>query len=146
MTRAVVLLALAGALAACVPEGSPLMRPGQDCLACHVGENRPWTVAGTIYAAPDADENAGLEGAEVLVTDANGRELTMRTNPAGNFFTREALAAPYRVEVQYGETRMAMSHPPASGSCNSCHVPGSTAGAPGRVFVPTERLVGTAPQ
>lgn len=128
------------ALAACVPDESPLMRPGQNCMSCHTGEQKPWTVAGTVYGAYDADENAGLEGAEVLVKDAKGRELTLRSNPAGNFFTAEPLAFPIHVEVQKDGKRFAMGSPPPSGACNSCHTPGNGFGAPGRVAVPEAAL------
>jgi hypothetical protein len=127
-------------LAACVPEASPLMRPGQDCLSCHTGDRKPWTIAGTLYDSYTADENAGLEGGEVLVKDANGRELTMRTNPAGNFFTAEKLAFPVQVQVQHNGLRMAMGRPIETGACNSCHAGVPLNGAPGRLAVPAAAL------
>jgi hypothetical protein len=123
-------------LAACVPEESPLMRPGQDCMSCHAGQQMPWTVAGTVYDAYDADENAGLEAAVVTVKDAEGRTLHLRSNPAGNFFTAEPLVFPVEVEVLKDGRRFAMGMPAPHGACNACHTAEGEGGAPGRVAVP----------
>jgi len=39
-------------LAACQPENSPIMRPGEDCLHCHDGSRaRSWTLAGTVFSS-----------------------------------------------------------------------------------------------
>ncbi len=124
--------------AACeIPHNSPVMMPGQDCGSCHDGRQASrWSVSGTVYADPFAPESAGVEGAEVLVTDADGRALTLRSNSAGNFYTAEELRAPLKVQVQRGTRRMAMIDHAWSGSCNSCHRDPPAEGAPGRVFVP----------
>ncbi len=137
--------------------GTPDMWPGQDCMACHsaggLASGRQWTVAGTVFPAPDAPPDAGVANAEVLVTDANGTALTLLTNSAGNFYTAETLQPPIHVEVQYGGKRMRMAEPPpATGpggtavSCNACHVlpppqvppVANFLPAPGRIFVPIE--------
>lgn len=97
------------ALAACVPEEGPLMKPGEDCLECHGGgdEARTWTAAGTW----------GGQGSHVTITDSNGKSFTLRTNQVGNFYTAERLAFPLRVSVDGSE----MPDPVTYGGCNACH-------------------------
>ena len=128
-------------LAACgIPENNPTMLPGQDCMQCHAtgtGMNAPvWSVAGTLYGAPDAAEGGGVPGGHVYITDAKGNSFTLTTNSTGNFYTAEALAFPIKVQAEYNGTRMAMVSSPKSGSCNSCHMQPPQEGAPGRLFVP----------
>ena len=127
--------------------GSAAMKPGEDCLRCHQANGRAtfptFSVAGTIFGAADAPPDEGLSQAEILVTDATGKQLTLRSNGVGNFYTAEPLQPPLQVAAQWGRVRMTMLEPPPSGACNSCHqVPGPqvTAGfaaPPGRIFVPT---------
>lgn len=117
-TPLVTLLALASA---CVPAHGPMMDPFGDCLGCHssTGGAKTWTVAGT-----------WRKGAEVTVTDANGKTVTMRGNDAGNFYTAEALALPFTVSVD-GKLMPDWKDPtkstvmkfgdPRFGSCNMCH-------------------------
>ena len=132
---------LALVLACGVPGDGPTMRPGEDCLACHNGNQaREWSVAGTVYSDPNAPQGDGEEGAQVIVTDANGRVLTITTNSVGNFYTAEALAAPLHVQVQRGSFKMVMRNATTSGGCNSCHMQPPQAGAPGRLFVPYQAL------
>jgi hypothetical protein len=136
--------------------GSPVMNPGDDCLSCHVqgglASGRPWTLAGTVFPAVDASPDAGLAQAQILVTDANGKQLTLLSNAAGNFYTAEPLADLVDIEIQKGDRRMIMQTSVVGGgalqlvgSCNSCHLvsatPGATLGlngAPGRLFVPAQ--------
>jgi hypothetical protein len=99
-------LALALALA-CIPEEGPLMKPGEDCLDCHDGDEAArWTTAGTW--AP---------GSSVTIADSNGKLFTLQTNRVGNFYTAEALRFPLRVTVD-GE---AMTDSVEYGGCNRCH-------------------------
>src|SRR5579863_1750992 len=129
--------------------GSPAMNPGIDCISCHsptgVASYRPWTIAGTVYNSPDADAGAGAPNVQILVTDANGRQLTLVSNAAGNFYTAETLLFPLQsVMVQNQTHRMQMDLnnnfiPSTSiqGDCNSCHTkPFPAFSAPGRLFVP----------
>ena len=118
------------------------MRPGQDCLSCHNGDRaETWTVAGTVVSDPNAPVDAAIEGAQVIVTDANQTTLTLTTNSAGNFYTAEPLAFPIAVQIQRGTWRMQMAGSPPSGSCNSCHtIPSNGSGAPGRLFIPYQQL------
>ncbi len=113
------------------------MRPGSDCLHCHGGGRaQTWSMAGTLFGNPDATTGAGLEGASVLVTDADGRTLTLHTNAAGNFYTAESLTFPVRVEVQKDGIGVAMNQAAPHGDCNGCHGDPPANDAPGRLFLP----------
>ncbi len=136
MRRALLLAAVL--VSACgIPAHSPMMLPGEDCLRCHSGERaQQWTLAGTLFSTPTAATDAGLEGASVLVTDANGRSLTLRTNGAGNFYTAESLVFPLHVEVQQNGVSVGMAMAVPSGGCNACHTQPPLNGAPGRIYLP----------
>jgi len=124
-------------LAACVPSDGPSMLPGEDCLLCHNGSRATaWTVSGTVYSDPNAPSYAGEEGAQIIVTGADGKVLTLMSNSVGNFYTAEEIAKPFAVVVQRGSFKMVMTAPPSSGACSSCHTVPAVAGAPGRLFVP----------
>jgi hypothetical protein len=126
-------------LAACQPVDSPIMLPGDDCLSCHTvggeGAGHVWTLAGTVFTGPQAAVTDGVQGAQVLVTDSNGKALTLGTNEAGNFYTAESLQFPVHVEVQQGNTRIGMDGHPAVGACNTCHNDPPTDEAIGRIFI-----------
>lgn len=137
----------AAAVAACIPAEGPLMRPGEDCLECHGGGTVPdesptvadregakrWTVAGTVFASPDAPVDAGVRGAKVHVRDANGFAFTLETNRAGNFYTAEPVAFPLRVTVEHGALSLEMEDDVTYGGCNGCHRLPPRQEAPGRV-------------
>jgi hypothetical protein len=124
-------LALLCAAAACVPSDGPLMEPGENCQGCHGGSNAEplyfgerrrhattWTIAGTVF---DADGGVGVEGAEVQIKDANGFAFSLRTNQAGNFYSKETVAFPLSACVAIGGQTVCQATPVVSGSCNSCH-------------------------
>ncbi len=131
--------ALALLVAGCLPADGPLMRPGEDCLACHsetapAGQRaRTWSLAGTVYPSAEADASAGVEGAQVEVTDAAGRSFSLRTNQAGNFYSAESVAFPLRLCVSHGGASRCMEAPAASGACNACHL---VVGEIGRIVAP----------
>jgi hypothetical protein len=134
MTRAAFLGLLVSA--ACIPENGPTMSPGEDCLSCHDGGDAPrWTVAGTVYQAPDADVNDGVRGVAIHLRDADGRAITIRSNDAGNFFTAERLRFPLTVAVEKAGERHEMPEPVEYGGCNRCHTLPPQEGAPGRVSI-----------
>jgi hypothetical protein len=123
-------LLLAAALCACVPDNGPLMRPGEDCLACHGGDGTvlteptrhagAWSAAGTVFDA--ADSAQGVEGVQVQITDANGFDFALRTNLAGNFYTAESIVFPLRACLsRNGATVCQQSLVMKPGACNSCH-------------------------
>ena len=139
---ALLALALVGTAACGIPDHSAVMRPGEDCLACHNGQVAPdWTVAGTVFSNANAPLEGGIPDAQILITDANKRTLTLTSNAAGNFYTSEMLDFPLHVEIQRGTWRMAMASSPSSGSCNSCHsIPKGNPDVPGRLFIPYQQL------
>lgn len=112
------------------------MEPGVDCMSCHIDSAFRWTVAGTVYGRPDAEPHDGVGGAEVVLTDVEGRVLTLRTNSSGNFFTREELQFPLDVEIRRDGRSVRMETPTATGSCNGCHNVPAVSDAPGRVYAP----------
>jgi hypothetical protein len=131
--RLPVIGALLALLVACGGEddGNALMRPGENCLAggCHnAGGERPLTVAGTVYAAPDSPVNSGLADVSVVITDASGMLTTLTTNAAGNFYTGATLPLPLAsVYVVHNGARTDKGGAP-TGACASCHVVGSSLG------------------
>ena len=118
----------------------PLMRPGHNCLSCHregSDTGAPvWTAGGTVYPSADAAIDEGLEGVEVILTDAEGLEVRLMTNAVGNFWTAEPLVAPFSVALEVEGRRIEMPEPPPAGSCNACHALPPIAGAPGRIYAP----------
>lgn len=118
---------------------SSLMRPGGACMTCHAVRGGPsYKVAGTVY--PSAHEpndcNGVSDGTRVVVTDAKGVTATLTVNEAGNFYSRQTLAAPFRVKVVRGTAERAMLAPVTAGDCNTCHTTAGVNGAPGRIMAP----------
>jgi len=117
------------------------MMPGSDCMACHGdGTARPLLLGGTVYPSGfvrsletrPLDDCFGLEGVEVIVTDADGRERSTRTNRAGNFFFEgrpSELPMPYKASIRWttlqGDEKVtSMGEVPEYGGCARCHDPG----------------------
>lgn len=124
-------------LAACGGEG-PLMRPGENCLACHDGSDREapkFTAAGTVFANSTAAATEGLGDVTVIITDANGTETRLTTNAAGNFYTSKTLTAPFTAAVERNG-KLSVMNSAQSGSCASCHANPPVGGAPGRIYAP----------
>lgn len=124
---------------------SPLMNPGLDCVGCHEssGEAPRLAVAGTVYSAYDEpDYCVGRSGVDVVVTGANGTELTLHTNASGNFMLRQSdanaagLTMPIHAEVHSNGAINAMSAAQSTGACNTCHSQHGADGAPGRIVAP----------
>jgi phosphatidate phosphatase APP1 len=88
-------------------------------------------VAGTVFPNATAPASAGIAGVSVVVTDANNTKITLTSNVAGNFYTRQSLALPLQsVYLVRNGTRTEMGSAP-NGSCASsaCHKLGSSLGA-----------------
>ncbi len=120
MTRPAAVAIAALVSAGCIPDPGPMMRPGEDCLGCHGGgggeeDAVAWTVAGT-WNGQGANTWAGT-GMSVSIRDSAGKSFTIRTNQAGNFYTRESVTFPLTVAVD----GRPMSGTVADGSCNRCH-------------------------
>jgi hypothetical protein len=111
------------------------MHPGSDCMSCHDDASaRPLIVGGTVYPLGDIqtpqplDDCFGIEGVEVTVADADGRERSTFTNRAGNFYFagRESeLFLPYRASIRWsvdGDEKITpMFTLPTYGGCARCH-------------------------
>jgi hypothetical protein len=95
-----------------------------------------WSAGGTVYPSADSAADDGLEGVEVILTDAEEHEIRLVTNAAGNFWTPEPLVAPFNVALEYQGRRIEMPEAPPAGSCNACHGLPPIAGAPGRIYAP----------
>jgi mono/diheme cytochrome c family protein len=123
-------------------EGSPEMNPGMACIQCHAAsdEGPRFSIAGTIYPTahePDLCDGAPpASGAQVIITGADGRTLTLAPNAAGNFYAETAVAAPYRARVVTAGGERAMTAAQTSGDCNTCHSIAGANGAPGRIMLP----------
>ncbi len=145
-------------------EGDEEMHPGMACVACHLDpdafgagdddddddddddeeeeedDDLPiYSIAGTVYpTAHEPDDCYGVDNGAVfvLVEDADGVQVTLGTNEAGNFFTEASLRAPYRVKVIRGDAVRAMSEPAEHGDCNVCHTQDGAEEAPGRIMAP----------
>lgn len=121
--------------------GSPLMRPGEACNACHQVMGGPnLRIAGTVY--PTLHEPNSCNGSApppqltVVITENSGRITRLPVNSAGNFFTRTRITAPYKAAVTDGTKTRSMVGSVTSGDCNSCHSVAGANGAPGRVMAP----------
>lgn len=114
------------------------MQPGQACIACHgQGEGPQFEVAGTVFAGQHEQNGCfGSAGAQVVVSDADGRTLTLETNAAGNFSYRGPLTLPIHAEVRHQGATRAMAAAVPSGDCNACHTENGTQGSPGRILLP----------
>ena len=123
-------------------EGSPNMNPGMACIQCHAAsdEGPRFSIAGTIYPTvhePDLCDGAPpASGAQVIITGADGRTLTLAPNAAGNFYSERGVASPYRAKVVTAAGERAMTAQQTSGDCNSCHSLAGANGAPGRIMLP----------
>jgi hypothetical protein len=118
----------------------PLMRPGWNCNAtgCHfpLGQTKPppWSAGGTVFLDRKSDPSEGVKGAVVTLTDEEGKEVSLTTNEAGNFYTLEKLVGPLRVSLSYEGRTIRMPGKAPAGSCNFCHQP--LGDAQGRIFLP----------
>lgn len=96
---------------------------GMDCLSCHgdvtMELDSRWTVAGTLYDT--ATGTNPLAGATIIVTDADGKELSLVSASNGNFFTTEPVTLPLSVRASACPDDITMSSPATDGSCNTCH-------------------------
>ncbi len=143
-------------------DGDEEHRPGQPCLLCHgpghIGSlpgNRRLEIAGTVFGFVDDNENAGVEGVTVTVTDATGFEFSAITNRTGNFMfevdsgrsdvsgsddgqvdlPREP-TYPLSVSIEAdGEVQTMKTKIWRNGSCAHCHGTSPSATSVGRVFL-----------
>jgi hypothetical protein len=110
---------------------------GSSCITANCHGNPPgalapqYSIAGTLYT--DALGGAGIDGATIIVTDANNVTLnitTRGTGGVGNFYSENlALTPPFTVQATQCPSLKSMGTPAADGNCNSCHVTGGQANA-----------------
>ena len=121
--------------------GSGSMEPGMACITCHaLGRGPGFAIGGTVY--PTAHEPDSCNGgsaatmAQIVITGADGKIITLTPNSAGNFSYGGALAKPYKAKVTSMGRERAMIATQTSGDCNSCHTVSGAMMAPGRVMLP----------
>lgn len=116
----------------------PLMFPGRDCLQCHQdnGKAQHIVAGGTVFPTlRELDDcggvdgtDGGMAGLQVVLTDAEGTERTMKVNRNGNFVlaqfpTQAPLVMPYTAKVVNTRTgaERHMVGAQRELSCNGCH-------------------------
>lgn len=116
------------------------MHPGYDCVGCHAQESGPgFAYAGTVYPTlHDPDDCRGVPGVKVEILDGDGAVVShATTNAGGNFSIGGPYVDGYRTRLTYeGRTREMVIPAFGNKSCNTCHGPAGTEGAPGRVVAP----------
>jgi hypothetical protein len=119
----------------------PEMRPGNNCLRCHVAtgeaKEKPFSFGGTVFAKPDDTLCGGVAGVTVKVTDSKGKVVEVVTNSVGNFWSAETLEQPLSIEASYQGRVRKMPVTTPTGGCALCHSwPDKTGGAQGRIVAP----------
>ena len=118
----------------------PTMRPGSNCLRCHVANgqaaNEPFSVGGTVYPAHDAPLCSGVMGVTIRVTDSKGKKVSLVTNEVGNFWSTEPLEPPLTMEAEQDGRLAAMPVTAPTGGCALCHSWPDPVSAIGRIRVP----------
>lgn len=126
----------------------PEMMPGHACTSCHVQENAAsgegdapiFAFAGTLYPSghePDDCVGASAEGAEVIVTGADGKSFSALANGVGNFaLEADGLILPVTAKVVFQGRERRMETPQPAGDCNLCHTAAGANLAPGRIVLP----------
>jgi hypothetical protein len=122
-------------------DGSSRMHPGVACISCHDSSREAprFGLAGTVYPTghePDDCNAAGVNGAQVIITDANNATTTLTVNSVGNFYLQRTIALPYHAQLVFNGKTRAMSAAQTSGDCNSCHTQNGANSAPGRITLP----------
>ncbi|HEY8924488.1 MAG TPA: hypothetical protein VIU64_08910 [Polyangia bacterium] len=125
-------------------EGSASMDPGRACISCHAstgGEAPNFAIAGTLYPTghePDLCDgtDGSTAGAKVVITDAQGKVITLTPNAAGNFTYRGGVTMPFQAAVTYMGRERRMASSPPNGDCNACHTANGAMSAPGRIVLP----------
>ena len=97
------------------------------------------TIAGTVFPTahePDDCNGSNAGGAQIVITDANGKVTKITANSVGNFYSQVAIALPFRAKVVVGTKERAMVASQKTGDCNSCHTEKGDNSAPGRIVLP----------
>jgi hypothetical protein len=120
-------------------EEGPYHRAGDPCTWCHTeggSADSSFDLAGTVYARRDSTEP--LPAVQVRLFDANGGQLTLESNQAGNFFVPDgelSLEFPMWVKLEYQGEVTAMQTPiRRERSCAACHMDPRSPTSAGRVY------------
>lgn len=133
------------ALVACVESANATRNQGEDCGSCHrPGGKAPesmFTVSGTVFRSRDGEpRESGAKEVALVLTDARGRRLELRSNGGGNFYSKQEVEFPVRValrELPAGAERQGPEGTCRHGNCNLCHALKTPAGgARGRLVKP----------
>jgi hypothetical protein len=123
--------------------GSPLMRPGAACNACHQVSGGPnLRIGGTVYPTLNDVNDCNGKGPPpqltVQITGNDGRVFRLPVNSVGNFSVENGPRPrpPFRAQVSDGTKTRVMNGTVTSGDCNSCHTAAGRNGAPGRILAP----------
>jgi hypothetical protein len=124
---------------------SPQMNPGRSCVKCHDDYDDEfhapkYTLGGTVMGhLHENDDCRGEPEMFVVVTDANGQEIKLPTNHAGNFWMDITVELEMPLEAKIidrnGNERVKQI-PVSSGDCAMCHTKEGAFGAPGRLTPP----------
>ena len=136
--------------------GSDRMHPGGDCIACHAREREgpTYRFAGTVMLGlHDQEDCNGLTSSaeasplRVVITGANGDEVSLPVNRVGNFFSTRNISLPYTARIlntATGQTRF-MLGPQTVGACNHCHTPNGAADGSNLLNPPAGRILPPGP-
>ena len=98
--------------------GGSTHRAGQNCNDCHGVQ-----YSGTLYST--ANEGEIVAGATIVITEADGNQLTMVTDNSGNFWTTSGNpGGGYNATVSGNSTAMVAGQVNGGCSAGGCH--GST--------------------
>jgi hypothetical protein len=114
----------------------PTMEPGYSCYNCH---GLQFTVGGTVYPTahePDYCDGVDVQGATVVLTDAQNNKIALTPNSVGNFYSDQTVVMPFTAVVSYQGKSNAMTTPQTNADCNFCHTQGGDNCAPGRIVLP----------
>ena len=95
---------------------------GQNCMSgCH---DHGFTFAGTLT---DGHGNS-VVGAEVRLVDKNGAQISVHTDPSGNFRSSTPFTAPAHVGARDATNKamMVTALTASNGGCNGCHANGGS--------------------
>jgi hypothetical protein len=117
-----------------IPDGKH--NAGQACLNCHSasGGAPPFTIGGTLYATKTGV--GAIQGATIIVTDANGVDIKLTSGTLGNFYSTVPMAYPIKVKASLCPDTVPMFASVTSpGDCNAggCHALNAPSG---RVHLP----------
>jgi hypothetical protein len=122
---------------------SDLMEPGGACISCHANNDGPsFALAGSVMNALRDDTNcAGVAGATVAITGADGTRVELVSNANGNFSLDRWPGMnlyPYTAEITHDgvTSKMMTARQAGENDCNACHGATGLNAAPGRIIMP----------